>query len=99
MTDGKSPDERRYYKTSLVGNIVLRVVLNLGISHIRIFMSNNIAIIKKRENLVPTRIITMTVLPVAISFVLAFLEFPVPLSRSFALFFFPCLKHLCRWIS
>ena len=47
-------------------------------------MSNNTAIIKKRENLVSTRTITMTALLAAISYVLAFLEFPVPLSPSFA---------------
>ncbi len=47
-------------------------------------MSNNTAFIKKRENLVSTRTITMTALLAAISYVLAFLEFPVPLSPSFA---------------
>lgn len=47
-------------------------------------MSNNIATIKTRENLVSTRTITMTALLAAISYVLAFLEFPVPLSPSFA---------------
>ena len=47
-------------------------------------MSNNTATIKTRENLVSTRIITMTALLAAISYVLAFLEFPVPLSPSFA---------------
>ncbi len=47
-------------------------------------MSNNTAIIKKREKLVPARTITMTALLAAISYVLAFLEFPVPLSPSFA---------------
>ena len=46
-------------------------------------MSNNIATIKTRENLVYTRTITMTALLTAISYVLAFLEFPVPLSPSF----------------
>lgn len=38
-------------------------------------MSNNIATIKTRENLVSTRTITMTALLAAISYVLAFLEF------------------------
>ena len=47
-------------------------------------MSNNTATIKTRENLVSTRTITMTALLAAISYVLAFLEFPVPLSPSFA---------------
>ena len=47
-------------------------------------MSNNTAIIKKRESLISTRTITMTALLAAISYVLAFLEFPVPLSPSFA---------------
>ena len=47
-------------------------------------MSNNIVIIKKRDNLVSTRMITITALLVAISYVLSFLEFPVPLSPSFA---------------
>ena len=47
-------------------------------------MSNNIATIKTRENLVSTRTITMTALLAAISYVLAFLEFPVSLSPSFA---------------
>lgn len=47
-------------------------------------MSNNAATIKIRKNLVSTRIITMTALLAAISYVLAFLEFPVPLSPSFA---------------
>ena len=47
-------------------------------------MSNNTAIIKKGENLVSTRTITMTALLAAISYVLAFLEFPVPLSPLFA---------------
>lgn len=47
-------------------------------------MSNNTATIKTRENLVSTRTITMTALLAAISYVLAFLELPVPLSPSFA---------------
>ena len=47
-------------------------------------MNNNTATIKTRKNLVSTRIITMTALLAAISYVLAFLEFPVPLSPSFA---------------
>lgn len=47
-------------------------------------MSNNTATIKARKNLVSTRTITMTALLAAISYVLAFLEFPVPLSPSFA---------------
>lgn len=47
-------------------------------------MSNNTAIIRKKENLVSTRTITMTALLAAISYTLAFLEFPVPLSPSFA---------------
>ena len=47
-------------------------------------MSNNAVIIKKRDNLVSTRMITITALLVAISYVLSFLEFPVPLSPSFA---------------
>ena len=47
-------------------------------------MSNNTATIKTRENLVSTRAITMTALLAAISYVLAFFEFPVPLSPSFA---------------
>lgn len=47
-------------------------------------MSNNTVIIKKRENLVSARTITMTALLAAISYMLAFLEFPVPLSPSFA---------------
>ena len=47
-------------------------------------MSNNTATIKTRKNLVSTRTITMTALLAAISYVLAFLEFPVPLSPSFA---------------
>ena len=46
-------------------------------------MSNNTATIKTRENLVYTRTITMTSLLTAISYVLAFLEFPIPLSPSF----------------
>lgn len=46
-------------------------------------MSNNTATIKTRKNLVSTRTITMTALLAAISYVLAFLEFPVPLSPSF----------------
>ena len=49
-------------------------------------MSNNTATIKTRKNLVSTRTITMTALLAAISYVLAFLEFPVPLSPSFAEF-------------
>ena len=40
-------------------------------------MSNNTATIKTRKNLVSTRTITMTALLAAISYVLAFLEFPV----------------------
>lgn len=47
-------------------------------------MSNNTATIKTRNNQVSTRIITMTALLAAISYMLAFLEFPVPLSPSFA---------------
>ena len=47
-------------------------------------MSNNTATIKTRKNLVSTRTITMTALLAAISYVLAFFEFPVPLSPSFA---------------
>ena len=43
-------------------------------------MGNNTATIKTRENLVSTRTITMTALLAAISYVLAFFEFPVPLS-------------------
>ena len=39
-----------------------------------------------RKNLVSTRTITMTALLAAISYVLAFLEFPVPLSPSFGEF-------------
>ena len=49
-------------------------------------MSNNTATIKTRKNLVSTRTITMTALLAAISYVLAFLEFPVPLSPSFGEF-------------
>ena len=47
-------------------------------------MGNDTATIKTKENLVSTRTITMTALLAAISYVLAFLEFPVPLSPSFA---------------
>lgn len=47
-------------------------------------MSNNAATIKIRKNLVSIRIITMTALLAAISYVLAFLEFLVHLSPSFA---------------
>ena len=47
-------------------------------------MSNDTATIKTRKNLVSTRTITMTALLAAISYVLAFFEFPVPLSPSFA---------------
>ena len=47
-------------------------------------MSNDTATIKTRENLVSARTITMTALLAAISYVLAFFEFPVPLSPSFA---------------
>ena len=47
-------------------------------------MSNNTATIKTRKNLVSTR--PMTALLAAISYVLAFLEFPVPLSPSFGEF-------------
>ena len=46
-------------------------------------MSNNTATIKTRKNLVSTRTITMTALLAAISYVLAFLEFPVPLRPSY----------------
>ena len=46
-------------------------------------MSNNTATIKTRKNLVSTRTITMTALLAAISYVLAFLEFPVPLFETF----------------
>ena len=49
-------------------------------------MSNNTATIKTRKNLVSTRTITMTALLAAISYVLAFLEFPVPLIASFGEF-------------
>ena len=49
-------------------------------------MSNNTATIKTRKNLVSTGTITMTALLAAISYVLAFLEFPVPLSPSFGEF-------------
>ncbi|MEI3496606.1 MAG: hypothetical protein V8R17_12200 [Blautia obeum] len=44
-------------------------------------MSNNTATIKTRKNLVSTGTITMTALLAAISYVLAFLEFPVPFGR------------------
>ena len=47
-------------------------------------MSNNTTTNIKRGNLVSTRTITMTALLAAMSYVLAFLEFPVPLSPSFA---------------
>ncbi len=47
-------------------------------------MSDNTTNIRKRENLVYTRNITMTALLATISYVLAFLELPVPLSPSFA---------------
>lgn len=47
-------------------------------------MSSNTAIIRKREKVVSTRTITMTALLAAIAYILAFLEFPVPLSPSFA---------------
>ncbi len=47
-------------------------------------MGDNITNIRKRENLVYTRNITMTALLATISYVLAFLELPVPLSPSFA---------------
>ena len=49
-------------------------------------MSNNTATIKTRKNLVSTRTITMTALLAAISYVLAFLEFSVPLCPSFGEF-------------
>ncbi len=55
-------------------------------------MSNNTATIKTRKNLVSTRTITMTALLAAISYVLAFLEFPVPLSPSFTGEFLPFIK-------
>ena len=48
-------------------------------------MSNNTATIKT-EKICSTRTITMTALLAAISYVLAFLEFPVPLSPSFGEF-------------
>ena len=47
-------------------------------------MSNNTTTNIKRGNLVSARTITMTALLAAMSYVLAFLEFPVPLSPSFA---------------
>ena len=47
-------------------------------------MNSNTVVIKKRKNLVSARSITMTALLAAISYVLAFLAFPVPLSPSFA---------------
>ena len=47
-------------------------------------MSNNTTTNIKRGNQVSTRTITMTALLAAMSYVLAFLEFPVPLSPSFA---------------
>ena len=58
-------------------------------------MSNNTATIKTRKNLVSTRTITMTALLAAISYVLAFLEFPVPLSPSFGEFL-PFIKEELR---
>lgn len=39
---------------------------------------------RKRKNFVSTRIITITALLASISYILAFIEFPVPLSPSFA---------------
>lgn len=39
---------------------------------------------RKRRNFVSTRIITITALLASISYILAFIEFPVPLSPSFA---------------
>lgn len=39
---------------------------------------------RKRKNFVSTRIITITALIASISYILAFIEFPVPLSPSFA---------------
>ncbi len=62
-------------------------------------MSNNTATIKTRKNLVSTRTITMTALLAAISYVLAFLEFPLfetfmPLDQLIASFgeFLPFIK-------
>lgn len=48
------------------------------------FMSDNTIAISKKETFLSTRTITMTALLAAISYILAFLEFPVPFSPSFA---------------
>ncbi len=47
-------------------------------------MSNNTIAINKKVRNISTRTITMTALLAAIAYILAFLEFPVPLSPSFA---------------
>lgn len=47
-------------------------------------MSSNSATINKSDKIFSTRTITMTAILAAISYALAFLEFPVPLSPSFA---------------
>lgn len=47
-------------------------------------MSSNSATINRRDKIFSTRTITMTAILAAISYALAFLEFPVPLSPSFA---------------
>lgn len=47
-------------------------------------MSSNSATINKSDKIFSTRTITMTAILAAISYALAFIEFPVPLSPSFA---------------
>lgn len=47
-------------------------------------MSSKALTINKKEKVISTRTITMTALLAAVSYILAFLEFPVPFSPSFA---------------
>ena len=63
-------------------------------------MIDNTTFSRKRRNFVSTRIITITALLASVSYILAFIEFPVPLSPSFArmdLSDIPAYWSFCTW--
>ena len=76
LTDGKVRNERRYDEKSPV-----KITIHLDISYKKRFMTNSTTS-KKIGKFMSTR--TMTAILAAISYILAFLEFPVPLSPAFA---------------
>ena len=84
VTDGKSPDKRRYDKAALQKHPFCGAALNLSISQNRRIMNRTLSMHRPKRAVLNIRTVTMTALLSAMAYILAFVEFPVPLSPSFA---------------